>query len=122
MGFWYFSFRSILPFVVCFFFYLFRIIGAGDIKLFSIISSYFNFKLCVQVMIVSVVIGAIFSLAKMLYQRSFMGRFQYFWQYMRELAAEKKWKPYYDLNIQGEEGVIPFTICISLATIMCAGR
>lgn len=115
----YFFVNSLIPFVVCFIFYLFHMLGAGDIKCFSIISSYFNLKCGVKVMIVSLFIGAAFSLVKMILQKSFIRRFRHFSQYMKNSLAGQHDRVYYDLKKQGDEGVIPFTICISLAVIIC---
>lgn len=119
VGLWYFTLNGLIPFVVCFFFYLFHLCGAGDIKLFSIISSYYDFKFCFRVMIVSLLFGAVFSVVKMIRRKNFICRFRYFSKYMKNLAAGRKPVPYYDLNTNGDEGVIPFTICISMAFIIC---
>lgn len=115
----YFFVNSLVPFVVCFIFYLLRMLGAGDIKCFSIISSYYNFKCGIRVMIASLFIGAVFSLVKMILQKSFIRRFRHFSQYMKNSLAGQNNRVYYDFKKQGDEGVIPFTICISLAVIIC---
>lgn len=118
-GIGYFFLNCLIPFVVCFIFYLFHMFGAADIKLFSIISSYFNFKFCFRVMIVSLIIGAIFSIIKMFQKRNFIRRFRHFSEYIKSLAAGSRPGIYYDLKKSGDEGIIPFTICISLAVIIC---
>lgn len=119
IGIGYFLINSLIPFVVCFFFYLLHIIGAGDIKLFSVISSFFNFTFCFRVMIGSLFIGAVISILRMIQKRNFIQRFRYFFDYVRRLTIEKKICAYYDLEVNGDEGVIPFTICISMAVIVC---
>lgn len=118
-GLWYFALNCLIPFVVCFIFYLLHMFGAGDIKLFSIISSYYGFKFCFRVMIVSLFIGALLSIFKMIQEKNFIHRFRYFSEYLKKLTAGRKPVPYYDLKTYGDEGVIPFTICISLAAIIC---
>lgn len=95
--------------------------GAGDIKLFSIIYSYYTIQFGVKVMIVSLLIGALFSVTKMFLQKSFIRRFRHFSEYIKNLAAGKAGAAYYDLKKCGDEGVIPFTICITLAVIICIG-
>lgn len=120
-GVWSFLLRCLFPFVVCFIFYLLRMLGAGDVKLFSIICSYYSVESCVRVMIVSLLAGALFSVIKMLLQRSFIRRFRYFSAYMKNLASGNPGRVYYDFEKCGDEGVIPFTICITLAVIICMG-
>ncbi len=110
-----FSVKCLFPFVVCFVFYLFHVLGAGDIKLFSIVCSYYNIGCCVRVMLVSLLIGALFSLFKMILQKSFIRRFRY----VKNLRSGRSNRVYYDLKTCGDEGVIPFTICITLAVIIC---
>lgn len=119
VGLWHFSLNGLIPFVVCFFFYLLHMCGAGDIKLFSIISSYYDFKFCFRVMLLSLLFGAVFSVVKMIQRKNFICRFRYFSKYIKNLTAGKRPAPYYDLDKNGDEGVIPFTICISIAFIIC---
>lgn len=120
-GIWLFSLRCLFPFVVCFIFYLLHMLGAGDVKLFSIICSYYSVESCVRVMIVSLLIGALFSVIKMILQKSFIRRFRHFSNYIRNLMSGKPDMVYYDFKKCGDEGVIPFTICITLAVIICIG-
>lgn len=119
LGIGYFFLNCLIPFVVCFIFYLLHMFGAADIKLFSIISSYYNFKFCFRVMFVSLIIGAIFSIIKMFQKRIFIRRFRHFSRYMKDLAVGNLPGIYYDMKKDGDEGIIPFTICISLAAIIC---
>lgn len=120
-GILYFSVNSLIPFVVCFIFYRLHMFGAGDIKLFSIISSYFNLRCGFRAMIVSLFIGALFSFVKIILQKNFICRFRHLTQYMKNWMAGQPDRIYYDFKKQGEEGVIPFTICILLAVIICMG-
>lgn len=119
LGVWYFSLNGLIPFVVCFIFYLLHMLGAADIKLFSIISSYTDFRFCFRVMILSLAIGAVFSIIKMIQQKNFIHRFRYFSNYVKNLTTRRIPAPYYDRKVSGDEGIIPFTICISLAVIIC---
>jgi prepilin peptidase CpaA len=54
------------PVIVLYLFYLMGAIGAGDVKLFSVIGGFVNFKELVLCMICSFTIGAVISLGKML--------------------------------------------------------
>ncbi len=121
MGAGYWLLKSIVPIVVCFIFYLLRVIGAADIKLFSIISSYYSISFCFHVMILSLAVGAFFATAKMFLNHSFFVRLRYFAEYIKIVIAERRLIKYYDKNVCGKDEVIPFTICISLAVIICMG-
>lgn len=121
IGVLHFSINAIIPFVVCFIFYLLHLFGAGDIKLFSIISSFYNFKFCLFVMTVALVIGAVFSIIKMIHKRNFLDRFRYFSEYVKKVMNGNRPCAYYDRDTCGDDGIIPFTICISAAVIICLG-
>lgn len=110
-----------IPLVVCLFFYCLRMLGAGDIKLYSLISSYYGFHFCGRVMLISLFLGAILSICKMIHEKNGIQRFQYFFQYVRKVMVVKKRIPYYDRKNQGEDAIIPFSLCISLAAILCRG-
>lgn len=113
--------KGFLPILLCLFFYALRMIGAADIKLFSIISSYYSIIFCLRVMAISVIIGALFSIVKMIQSHNLLDRFRYFAEYIRILKAVRQPLKYYDREKQGEEGIIPFTPCILLAVVICMG-
>ncbi len=121
LGVVYWLLKSLFPILLCLFFYLLRMIGAADIKLFSIVSSYFNIVFCLRVMVLSVIIGALFSIVKIFCKGNFLDRFRYFAEYIKAVVATKRPLKYYDQNRHGDEGIIPFTICISLAVVICMG-
>lgn len=58
------------PVIVLYFLYLLGVLGAGDIKLFSVIGGFTNFKTLTDCMIASFIVGAVISVAKMLYNRN----------------------------------------------------
>ena len=59
-----------IPVILLFLFFQLRALGAGDIKLFSMIGSIWNLKLLCYCMIFSFLTGAVFSLLKLLYQKN----------------------------------------------------
>lgn len=72
-------------------------------------------------MFVSLLAGALFSVVKMICQRNIFRRFRHFSHYVKDLAAGEAVRAYYDFKKCGDEGVIPYTICITLAVIICMG-
>ena len=58
------------PVVVLYLLYLLGVLGAGDVKLFSIIGGFTNFKLLTGCMFYSFVAAAVIAVGKMLYNRN----------------------------------------------------
>ena len=54
------------PVIALYLFYRMRAIGAGDVKLFSMIGGFLNFRQIVWCVVLSFVLGAVISLGKML--------------------------------------------------------
>lgn len=94
-------------------------LGAGDSKLFSVIGSFVGVTELLQIMIGSVCMGAIMSVMKMIICRNGKRRFQRLFHYFTDCMQKRGWQPYYDMNQEGNDGIIPFTIAISLATLWC---
>ncbi len=110
---------TIVPFILCYFFYRRRMLGASDSKLYSVIGSYVGVHLILKIMVVSLFTGAVMACMKMLLNHNMMRRFRRLSNYMARCVREGKWLPYYDRKKEGEDGLIPFTIAISLAVILC---
>lgn len=58
------------PVVMLYLLYLFGALGAGDIKLFSVIGAFTNFKTLTGCMLAAFAVGAVISVVKMLYNRN----------------------------------------------------
>ncbi len=110
----------LLPFLLCFILYRCKMIGASDSKLFSVIGSYFGVRILLNVMVLSLGIGAFMAILKMIQRRNIIGRFLHLSHYIFCWKQGEKWKQYYDKSVDGEDGIIPFTVAISLATLICA--
>ncbi len=113
--------KSLFPILLCLLFYVLRMIGAADIKLFSIVSSYFSIVFCLRVMVLAVMIGGFFSIVKIICNRNLLIRFHYFTEYIKAIMVAKRPLKYYDRSRHGDGGIIPFTVCISLSVIICMG-
>ena len=59
-----------IPVIVLYLFYLLGVIGAGDIKLFSIIGGFTNFRLLMRCMFYSFIVAAAIAVCKMLYNHN----------------------------------------------------
>lgn len=94
-------------------------LGASDSKIFSVVGSFTSISLILKIMAVSLFIGAIMAVIKMILKKNFRKRFQCLWSYVSCVLQEKKLYSYYDKKQEGEDGVIPFTVAISLAVLLC---
>lgn len=65
--------KSLWPIVLLYILFYIRAVGAGDIKLISVMSSYLEPSTTVHVVIASVFVGAIISIIKILSDRQRMG-------------------------------------------------
>lgn len=109
----------ILPFILCYFFYRCRMLGAADSKLFSVVGSFVGSRAVIQVMIVSLLAGAVMAVAKILLCKNGVSRFRHFYQYVSRSVHNRRLEPYYNKEKDGEEGIIPFSIAISVAVLWC---
>lgn len=75
---------------------LFKIgaLGAGDVKIFIMIGSFVEAEEFIAILTLAFVIGAVFSLIKLLIERNGRERICYFLSYIAEVAQTRKWKIY----------------------------
>lgn len=106
-----------LPVIVLYLFFLIGALGAGDIKLFSLIGGFVNLKELITCMIAAFVLGAVWSVVKMLVNGSFISSMRagstYLWDRMRGIDAEYK---------KRTDNIIPFSVPILgglLVAVLC---
>lgn len=97
--------------------YLFHVIGAGDIKLFSVIGSFLGIDQLIRIMVLAFFIGGIMSLIQLIRFRNLSYRLQYLANYIQLLKQSKKIIPYYNKETDNFKAVIPFTAAITISTI-----
>lgn len=100
--------------------YFIRAIGAGDIKLFAMITCFIGMKQGLQVIIVAFMIGGIFSLIKLFRYHIFHVQLQSLAEYVTQFYYLKKIVPYSSISID-KKNVIHFSFPILLSTIMIIG-
>ena len=64
-----------------------------------------------------VFVGAIMALFKMIWRKNMFRRFRYLFQFIKSDKKTRNKNPYYDMRRDGEDGVIPFCIAISIAAL-----
>ena len=85
----------IFPVLILYPFYKIGTIGAGDLKLFSLIGFYVSFMESIYCMFLAFVIGAIFSLVSMKQKDNFANRISYLISYLKESFSQKQFHYYY---------------------------
>ncbi len=87
--------------------------------MFSVVGSFVGIPDVLRIMVVSVFTGAVLAVFKIMCRRNLARRLHHFRQYISGCLREKKLNQYYDREEEGDDGVIPFTVAITLAVILC---
>lgn len=123
VGVFLFLLQMILPVILLFLLFLMRGLGAGDIKLFSMIGSIWNLKVLFYCVIFSFLAGAVFSFIKLLYHKNLFTRLKYFCRYIQG-CVETKTISIYREQSEGKQNIIYFSVsifigfCITLGVII----
>lgn len=108
-----------VPLVLLFILFLFRALGAGDIKLLCVFGGFIGSKAIFGCIVVAFLAGALMALIVMVMNRSFLKRLRYLLEYIYELFRTRKWKPYY---VKGQKGnAIHFSIPITVSVLLYLG-
>lgn len=94
--------------------FLFRMLGAGDIKLFSVIGLFLGAIAVTRIMLVSIVIGGILSFIKLVKNKNIKHRVNYFIHYMRGIYNGGSVE-YYDAKTDNYKNALHFTIAIFMS-------
>lgn len=84
----------LLAFCILYPIYRIGALGAGDVKLFIMVGSFLSLNRLLHVMVVSFIIGAVFSLGKMISEANFMERMKYLFSYLADILRSGQWKLY----------------------------
>ena len=121
------------PIIILFPLFLIKALGAGDIKLYSVIGGFYGTDYLIKVLIISFIFAAILSLIYLIRTRSIHKRITYLITYIQKMkemnkgilsnqkaAGLKTLKiiPYYQKEKGSMEGIIHFSIAIFLALIV----
>lgn len=109
----------IIPFILCYVLFHCRMLGAGDSKLLSVIGSFVGVSMLLRIMLGAIFVGAGMSVFKILRYRKGKQRFLKLSRYIVKCMKHRRLEPYYDWKQEGDEGVIPFVIAISISTLWC---
>lgn len=111
------SLRNIFfPVIIFYLLFLMHALGAGDIKLFSVIGSFLNFKGLCSCIYLAFLFGAVFSLARLLSDRNLIRKTQEFLQYIQGTIRTKQITRYRENR--SRQDVICFSVPI-LSGYLC---
>lgn len=116
----------VVPVIILLPFFLFRVLGAGDIKLFSVIGIFYGASFVLNSMLYSLFIAGLMSIFYLFKSKQFQARYEYFLLYMKTSYVKIKNRdgtikdiaPYYDVSRDGYKGVIHYSIAIILAVVI----
>lgn len=111
----------LLPVLLLFPLFLIKALGAGDIKLFSLIGSFYGTSYVFKSIVTAFVLGAVMSLIYLIKYRQVFYRFHYLITYIQTTISShtgKEIKPYYDRKKDGDQGVIHFSVAILGAILL----
>ena len=83
-----------LAFVLLYPLFKIGVLGAGDVKIFIMIGSFVEAEEFIAILASAFVIGAVFSLVKLLVEHNGRERLCYFLSYISDVVRTRKWKIY----------------------------
>ncbi|BCJ92472.1 hypothetical protein acsn021_00410 [Anaerocolumna cellulosilytica] len=98
--------------------FLLKTLGAGDIKLFSVIGSFYGTAFVLQSILIAMFVAAVMSVIQLLRHKQVFYRFNYFKEYIqllfknKQLGIKKGIIPYYDRKRDGVKAIIHFSLAI----------
>ncbi|MDT8718578.1 prepilin peptidase [Clostridium sp. 19966] len=109
---------SLIPFFLLFLLYAIRIMGAGDIKLFSVIGIIGGVNFILNNMLFSFAAAGIISAFIMVIRKNFIKRIKYFFYYLIRFALSRKVVPYSDFKDDKRGDKFQFVYGIFIGTII----
>ena len=112
-------FGAALPIVLFWMLFRYKMLGAGDIKLFSVIGGMYGLPVIINTMILAFLAGGVLSVIRLLQTGGFKNRLQYLAGFISSQCKETKMIRYYQCERDGRMPVIHFTIAILIGFIGC---
>lgn len=109
-----------VPVLMFYLFFLMHALGAGDIKLFSVISSCIGLRELMNVIVYSFLVGAVCSMVLLIRNKNLYSRFMYLSNYVRTALLTKSIAKY-DYEADGKQNYIHFSVAICLGFLVYLG-
>lgn len=111
---------AFLPLIVLFPVFTIRGLGAGDLKLLSVAGIFFTIYKSIYCLIFTIFFGGVFAVCKMLYQRNFIERMQYFIRYFKDVCVTGCFRKY-NVETTDMRSKIHMSVPILLAALLGIG-
>lgn len=108
----------IIPIIVLFVLYALKMLGAGDIKLFSALGAVFGAQYIFDILAYSFVAGGIIALFLVIIRGNFKKRIRYLYNYLKLLILTFKFLPYTNFEDKEDGGKFPFGYAVFFGTIV----
>lgn len=109
-----------IPFVLFFPIYKLGMMGAGDVKFLCMFSVLLSWEQVIYFLFYACLLGAVWSLLRMIGQKSFVRRFAYFGDYIIKSVKSGTAEKYYTKE-QGYTDTIAFALPIALSFLLHIG-
>nr|WP_297939300.1 prepilin peptidase [uncultured Lachnoclostridium sp.] len=106
------------PVFVLFILFFLKMIGAGDIKLMSVLGGFYGWKISLKVFLLALLYGSVWSVVKFIVHRNMKERFLYFFQYVQFIFLTKKRISYRNNDAMEKSYTIPF--CVTILWAYCS--
>ncbi len=106
-----------IPVLIFFILFMAKMLGAGDIKLFSVIGGFLGVELLFKSIVNAFIVGALLSLLKLLYHNNLLFQINYLKNYILSVISSKKILKYYHKE-DGSKNIIHFSIAIFIGVIL----
>ena len=106
-----------IPVILCYLLFLMHALGAGDIKLFSVIGGIWDLHILKLTIIISFLVAAGMSLWKMLYHHNLISRLCILGKYLYQVIVTFQ-LPEYSKGDQGKQHIIHFSIAIFIGFLV----
>ncbi len=100
-----------VPIILLYLLFLMRALGAGDIKLFSVISGIWNLKIAFITMGAAFFVAAVLSLWKLICQKNLFARLRVCGEYLHQVMVTGKITKY-PRESKGKQNIIHFSVAI----------
>ncbi|MBQ8662573.1 MAG: prepilin peptidase [Eubacterium sp.] len=107
------------PICICFFLFLMHALGAGDIKLFSVIGCIWPFTDMALCMLLSFVAGAVISISKLLIHKQFFESLSCFYHYFQTFYQTGKIEKYPGRDVKQRQ--MHFSVAIYIGFFLTLG-
>lgn len=108
-----------LPVIFCFILFLMHALGAGDIKLFSVIGCFWSVEHLLLCMVLSFVAGGVISISKLLIQRQLFESLSCFYHYFQKFLQTGKIEKYPGRDIKSRQ--MHFSVAIYIGFFLTLG-